>query len=185
LIGFVYPGVPTAADGASVFLDDAGVERAVNASLLADGLAYPAFYGTLPAALRTHLAVSSRAARAAGLGIWPGSTATPDSTATVPDLATLETFAIWPKLFRRLVPYLATGATGLDGFDSWLRADPVNRDDALFFLDRGESGNLHDLVVASGHRVHLTNGPRTSSSSPTRRRPAPRSGPGRTSPVTS
>ena len=159
LIGFVYPGVPTAADGASVFLDDAGVDRTVNASLLADGLVYPAFYGTLPAALRTHLAVSSRAARAAGLGIWPGSTATPDSTATVPDLATLETFAIWPKLFRRLVPYLATGATSLDGFDSWLRADPVNRDDALFFLDRGESGNLHDLVVASGHRVHLNEWP--------------------------
>ena len=155
LIGFVYPGVPTAADGASVFLDDAGVDRTVNASLLADGLVYPAFYGTLPAALRTHLAVSSRAARAAGSGIWPGSTATPDSTATVPDLATLETLAIWPKLFRRLVPYLATGATSLDGFDSWLRADPVNRDDALFFLDRGESGNLHDLVVAAGHRVHL------------------------------
>jgi hypothetical protein len=39
------------------------------------------------------------------------------------------------------VPYLATGATSFDGFDAWLRADPVNRDDALFLLDRLEAGN--------------------------------------------
>jgi hypothetical protein len=63
---------------------------------------------------------------------------------------------MWPKLFRRLVPFLATGAADLNGFDAWLREDPVNRDDALFLLDRLEHGNLHDVITASGHTIQLT-----------------------------
>ena len=45
---------------------------------------------------------------------------------------------LWPKLFRRLVPYLAEGADGFDGFDAWLRADPVNRDDQIVLAGRTE-----------------------------------------------
>jgi hypothetical protein len=63
---------------------------------------------------------------------------------------------LWPKLFRRLVPYLATGADDFDGFDAWLRADPVDRDDELFMLDRAEPANLHDVVRATGDTVQLT-----------------------------
>jgi hypothetical protein len=100
--------------------------------LLTPGLVYPAFYATLPATLRTHLAAMSRAARAAGAGIWPRSARTLTARPAVPDLAALEQLVCWPKLFRRLVPYLATGCPHLDGFDTWLRADPVNRDDGIF-----------------------------------------------------
>jgi hypothetical protein len=64
---------------------------------------------------------------------------------------------IWPKLFRRIVPYLAAGFTDFDGFDTWLRADPVNRDDALLLLaDPARPGNLHDVITATGHTVQLT-----------------------------
>ena len=48
------------------------------------------------------------------------------------------------------MPYLAAGFPDFDGFDAWLRADPVNRDDELFLLDRLERGNLHDVVRAAG-----------------------------------
>ncbi len=178
MIGFVYPGEPPSADGSSVFLDDPGVDASVNASLLRDGLVYPAFYGTLPGSLRAHLAEASRAARAASLGIWPSSTADPVSTATVPDLATLETLAIWPKLFRRLVPYFASGQTSLDGFDAWLRADAVNRDDALFFLDPPEAGNMHDLIVASGQRVLMNRWPEDFIIEPDPASPGTPTGPG-------
>src|SRR5262249_25966302 len=98
----------------------------------------------------------SRAARAANAGIWARSTADPDGAATVTDLAELETLVMWPKLFRRLVPFLATGATNFDGFDAWLRADPVNRDDAIFLIERVETGNLHDVFVGTGHTIQLT-----------------------------
>ena len=156
MIGFVFPGEPAGPDGSTVFLDGPLVDTSLNAALLAAGLVYPAFYATLPATLRTHLAAMSRAARAAGAGIWPRSAADPNGAATVPDLAALEQLACWPKLFRRLVPYLATGSSTLDGFDSWLRTDPVNRDDGIFLLDRLENGRMHDVIRADGQLVQLT-----------------------------
>lgn len=158
MIGFVYAGDPAQPDGSTVFLDPPLADRSINGQLLAAGAVYPAFYDTLPAQLRSHFAGQSRAARAAqpGLGLWPRSTADPDGRANVADLAALEQRVMWPKLFRRIVPYLAAGFPDFEMFDSWLRADPVDRDDALFLLDRLERGNLHDVIVATGDTVQLT-----------------------------
>ncbi|USQ85878.1 thermonuclease family protein [Streptomyces phaeoluteigriseus] len=156
LIGFVYPGDPDEPDGADVYLNEARVDDSANATLMEEGLAYPAFYATLPASLRTHLAGKSRAARAAQAGLWRNSTADPNGKATVPNLNALQQLVMWPKLFRRLVPYLAAGATDFTNFDAWLRADTVHRDDPLFLLDRGEYGNMHDVISAAGNDVQLT-----------------------------
>jgi hypothetical protein len=60
-----------------------------------------------------------------------------------------------PKLFRRIVPYLAGGFGDFDGFDAWLRAEPVDRDDELFLLDQRERVRLHDVVRASGDEIAL------------------------------
>ncbi|MGH9209253.1 MAG: hypothetical protein ACRD2C_01070 [Acidimicrobiales bacterium] len=115
-------------------------------------------HATLPATLREHLAGVSEAARAAqsSAGLWPRSTADPDGATTIADLPALQDLVIWPKLFRRVVPFLASGFTDFDGFDAWLRADPVNRDDELFLLDRLEQGNMHDVVRAAGQQIQLT-----------------------------
>lgn len=56
---------------------------------------------------------------------------------------------MWPKLFRRLVSYFAAGYTDFDQLDSWLRQDPVNRDDRMILPNR-EIGNMHDTVSATG-----------------------------------
>jgi endonuclease YncB( thermonuclease family) len=156
LIGFVYPGGHPGPDGSTVFVDDPLVDQSANAALLTAGHAYPAFYATLPASLRMHLGQVSREARAAAAGLWPRSVADPNGAATVTGLADLQQRVIWPKLFRRIVPYLAAGFTNFDGFDTWLRADPVNRDDSLFLLDRQEAGNMHDVIRAGGQRIQLT-----------------------------
>ncbi|MEV0995887.1 lamin tail domain-containing protein [Nonomuraea sp. NPDC050202] len=156
LIAFGYAGDHQGADGTTVFVDGPLVDRSVNAQLLAAGLVYPAFYATLPAELRTHLAEVSQAARRKAIGLWPRSTADPNGAATVRDLSGLERLVVWPKLFRRIVPYLAAGFTDFDGFDAWLRADPVNRDDELFLIPRLERGNLHDVVRGSGQQIQLT-----------------------------
>ena len=74
----------------------------------------------------------------------------------MPGLAELEQLVIWPKLFRRIVPYLAAGFGDFDGFDAWLRADPVHRDDGLFLLERLEPGNMHDVVRGAGSEIQLT-----------------------------
>jgi endonuclease YncB( thermonuclease family) len=158
LIAFIYPGEHPGPDGMAVFVDAALVDQSLNAVLLAAGHAYPAFYATLPADLRTHLAETSRAARAAQppVGLWPRSTADPDGPATIANLGVLEQLVIWPKLFRRIVPYLASGFPDFDSFDGWLRADPVHRDDELFLLDRLERGNMHDVVRGVGQQIRLT-----------------------------
>lgn len=158
LIGFVYPGLPQMPDGAEVFLDEPLVDRSANAFLINGGHAYPAFYATLPVQLRNHFATLSRAARAAvpPTGLWPRSTADPDGPAKVVDLDALQRLVMWPKLFRRIVPYLAAGHTTFDGFDAWLRQDPVHRDDQIFLLTTGEHGNLHDVVVGAGEQIQLT-----------------------------
>jgi endonuclease YncB( thermonuclease family) len=160
MIAFVYPGDHPHPDGTAVFVDEALVDQSLNAQLLADGLVYPAFYTTLPTSLRNHLSVSSTAARTAGRGLWPRATAEPDRPATVADLAAAEELVIWPKLFRRMVPYLAAGFPDFDGFDAWLRADPVNRDDAILLLDGPQDpANLHDVIAAAGHTIRLTRRP--------------------------
>ncbi|MEV4115188.1 lamin tail domain-containing protein [Nonomuraea sp. NPDC049695] len=156
LIGFVYAGDHPGADGSSVFLDPALADASVNGTLLAAGLVYPAFYATLPAELRTHLAEVSQAARRKAAGIWPRSTADPNGAAAVTGLADAERLVMWPKLFRRIVPYLAAGFTDFDGFDAWLRADPVNRDDEVFLLGKLERGNLHDVIKGAGQQIRLT-----------------------------
>jgi endonuclease YncB( thermonuclease family) len=156
LIGFVYPGDPDEPDGADVYLDEARTDQSANVTLLAEGLAYPTFYATLPASLRTHLAKTSRTARDAGMGLWPRSKADPNGKAGVPDLNALQQLVMWPKLFRRIVPYLATGATDFKKFDAWLREDKVHRDDPLFLLDRGEYGNMHDVIDVAGQAIQLT-----------------------------
>jgi len=158
LIAFVYPGDHPGPDGAAVFVDPALVDQSVNARLLSAGLVYPAFYATLPADLRAHLAGVSEAARDAQppVGLWPRSTADPDGPATVANLPGLEQLVIWPKLFRRIVPYLASGFGDFDGFDAWLRADQVHRDDELFLLDKLERGNMHDVVRGMGQQIQLT-----------------------------
>jgi integrase len=61
---------------------------------------------------------------------------------------------VWPKLFRRIVPYQAERHGGFDGFDAWLRADPVHRDDELFLLDRLERGN-NRTAMPSRHTGRL------------------------------
>ncbi|MCK2220094.1 lamin tail domain-containing protein [Actinomadura sp. ATCC 31491] len=158
LIAFAYAGDHPGPDGSAVFLDGPLADGSVNAALLSAGLVYPAFYATLPAELRTHLAEVSAQARRKALpsGIWPRSTGDPNGPATIAGLTAAEQLVMWPKLFRRIVPYLAEGFTDFSHFDAWLRADPVHRDDQLFLLDKLERGNLHDVVRASGQQVQLT-----------------------------
>jgi hypothetical protein len=115
LIGFIYSGDHPAPDGSSVFVDEALVDLSVNALLLAAGHTCPAFYATLPATLRTHLAGMTARANQSPPVLWPRSTADPDGAVVVADLAAdlaaLEQLVIWPKLFRRIVPYFAAGLT--------------------------------------------------------------------------
>lgn len=154
MIAFVYAGEAPAADGTPWFVDAPGLAASVNARLLEAGLAYPAFYTTLPVDLRTHLAAQVRVVRERAIGLWPDDAPSLDRPAEVPDLAAAQSLAMWPKLFRRLVSYFQSGHQGLGAFDAWLREDARQRDDYLQ-LPTGELGNMHDLLDIRGDRVLL------------------------------
>ncbi|KXJ85224.1 hypothetical protein Micbo1qcDRAFT_210130 [Microdochium bolleyi] len=174
VIGFIFAGgtalddaevaPPLGAHGDSVTLDGELADRSVNSGLLAEGLVYPAFYGTLPPPLRTHLAAQSRAARQSNLGLWPRSTADPNGPARGVTKETIEDLVIWPKLFRRAVAYFNEGNTNFDGFKAWLRKQARGGDDdEILILEEegdgegsgGRLANLHDVVAASGTSLQL------------------------------
>ncbi len=146
IIAFVYTGDITQVDGSQVFIEDSHVNQSLNYHLLEVGLAYPAFYTSLPTDLRQALARLVRNKKQENIGLWSESTANIERTANLTvGLAEIENLVIWPKLFRRLVRYVGAGFTDLSQLDAWLRDDPVNRDDRVL-LPNGELGNMHDVV---------------------------------------
>lgn len=154
VVAFVYAGDSPLVDGATVWVDGPMTEASTNAQLLRDGLVYPTFYSSLPIELKQPLAQLAISARGSQLGVWADATANVDHAASIPDLNTLQTLVIWPKLFRRLASYFATGYHGLGQFDSWLRADPIHRDDRVILPNR-ELGNMHDLITINEDRVQM------------------------------
>ncbi|KAL5350657.1 hypothetical protein ACLOAV_004226 [Pseudogymnoascus australis] len=157
VIGFVFKGSDDrpGEDGSTITVDTMLLDKSINTKLLADGQVFPAFYSTLPARLREHLASKSQAARAAKKGIWPRSTADLRGAAKVFSSESLKELVMWPKLFRRLVVFFSTHNKGLEDFDAWLRKDPVNRDDRVFLLDTNKHANFHNIVTIDGDTIKL------------------------------
>lgn len=142
----MFPGQQNlgAADGDKVFADEAILETSVNAALVREGLAYGELYGTMPLDLIRRMRQLVTSTRQNVSGFWPKEDVTVDSRVQLQGLPDLPELIIFPKLYRRLVTYFRAGNVGLASFDTWIRADPVNRDDTAL-LPTGELDNLHDL----------------------------------------
>lgn len=154
IIAFVYAGNINRRNGSNVDVDTRLLNQSVNAKLISAGLVYPAFYTSLPVDLKDRLADLTVQAWNNNRGLWPDDTANVLYWHRIGNLATLEQLAIWPKLFRRMARYFASGHRGLRGFDSWLRDDPRDRDDRLE-LPSGEIGNMHDVIEVDGNWIRM------------------------------
>jgi len=96
----------------------------------------PTFYSQLYPDLRTELSNASQTARTAATGIWATDATT--SGATITTAADLdEKIVILPKLFRRLIDYLALGGgdPSLEGFTGFL----ATRGDRLFIFSEAHA----------------------------------------------
>jgi hypothetical protein len=155
IVAFAYEGDTNEPDGSAVMLRADRAAASINARLIAEGLVYPSFYDSLPVDLRGGLRELAVTARANDRGLHPLATGTPARRARVDNLAMLQTLVLFPKLFRRLGSYFAAGNSGLGNFMSWLRADPVDRDDRVL-LPTLELGNLHDILEVQGNEIRLT-----------------------------
>jgi hypothetical protein len=156
VLALVFPGEPTlaAGDGERVFVDEQFLDASVNADQVRAGLAYAELYSTMPLPLIDRMRQLVTAARADDAGFWPGEDLTTTSRLHLHGLADLSTLIMFPKLYRRLVKYFHDGHTDLAAFDTWIRADPVHRDDKVL-LPTGEIGNLHDLYDVNPDGITL------------------------------
>jgi hypothetical protein len=154
LLGLVYSGATTQHDGNKVFVDNAILDQSVNATLVDAALAFVEPYDTMPMSLVHRLRTKIAAVRAAGDGLWPSESPSTEKAARIANLDDAQALIMWPKLFRRLSDYFREGHVGLGQFDSWVRDDPVRRDDALR-LPNGEAGNMHDTFLVEGDTLRL------------------------------
>jgi endonuclease YncB( thermonuclease family) len=148
-------GDPPGASGTEVRVNLALLRRTANHRLVKTGLAYPTFYLRLFADLRTELADQARAARP-GTGLWASDRT--EKGITVAGLATLTDEAvILPKLFRRLVDYLALNDDdpSLGGFSAYLE----QRGDPVLVLSTGDFTGFDSVVRVAGQTVRLTTEP--------------------------
>lgn len=154
-VSLAYAGVADIADLGSVYVTADLLRQSVNYRLPAEGLVYPTFYSQLYPDLREELTAASEAARAAA-GIWPADATTGGATVTaVADLD--DTIVILPKLFRRLVDYLALGGgdPSLDGFTGFL----ATRGDRLVVVSEAHVTGLDTVTSVTGQTVRLTHPP--------------------------
>ena len=135
-VAFVFPGTAPEQSGSNVFLDVPRLNQSLNARLVSQGLAYPAFYsarevngervGGLPGDLRQRLATLAIDAFNAGNGLWPVDVTHDDPL--VSNMAGLQLLAMWPKLYRRLAKFFADGTANhnsMGGFIDWLHAGQI------------------------------------------------------------
>jgi endonuclease YncB( thermonuclease family) len=152
-VAFVYAGHTRRRDGDDVFLDRAMLRDSVNYRLLAAGLVFPLFYAGLFHDLREEFTAAVLDARARGAGLWPRDRTTEGAAVdSVRDLT--DTIVMLPKLFRRLITYMAPDGA-VDGFKRWLASypDPVTR------LRDVHRTHLDDEVEVVGKWVRLKTPP--------------------------
>ncbi|MEU6985983.1 nuclease [Streptomyces sp. NPDC046324] len=146
-------GTPPGTSGLEIDVDVAVLRTTVNHHLLAEGLAYPTFYRSLFTSLRTEMAATAGAARAAGKGLWVSDVTT--SGAKITGVASLtDDVVILPKLFRRTMDYLRLDTMPLACFPAYL----AGARDRYSVLSTGErrSGLHHVVEVTDGHTVRMT-----------------------------
>ncbi|MGZ6674203.1 MAG: nuclease [Solirubrobacteraceae bacterium] len=155
-VALIGRGDAPAASGTQAMVRVADLRRTANHRMIATGLAYPTFYLKLYADLRAELAKQSRQARDAKKGVWVGDRT--QKGVDVESLAMLTDDAVLlPKLFRRLVDYLAINDrdVSLDGFPTYLE----QRQDPVFILSTGAYTGFDFVVDVRGQVVRLTTDP--------------------------
>jgi len=155
-VAFAFKGHAQQADGADVQLDTPLLLRSANYHILTHGLAYPTYYTQLYPDIRREMTKAVHQARATNTGLWPG-----DKTLIGFELdsvqAITDNHVILPKLFRRLMDYLAIndGAVSLTGFKSYLES----RNDRIVILPEGHVTGFDFVVDVKGQTTKLTTAP--------------------------
>ena len=154
-VAFIFKGHAPAASGTQIRFGVAELHKSLNYHLLQQGLAYPTYYSKLYPDIRNEMTKAVQTARQSK-GLWHDDVT--NSGFVFQNAQTIfDTAVILPKLFRRLMDYLAIndGSTSLAGFVPYLAA----RDDRMFILSTGHSTGFDFIVKVTGQKLELTNPP--------------------------
>lgn len=152
-VAFAFKGNFDAEDGSSIYLDKSLLKKSANYHLLAKGLVYPTFYSKLYPDIRKELIAVTEKARKENKGLW-ALDKTNDGF-VLEDLETItDNTVILPKLFRRLLGYLAIndGSMSLDKFLDYL--DSLG--DRLIILPEGHVTGFDFVVKVEDQNIKLT-----------------------------
>lgn len=155
-VSFAYAGRSEHEDLSAVHVDEQLLAASVNYQLVARGLVYPTYYSKLYPELRRSLTEAVAQARKDKAGVWSADATT--NGATISNFDELDNqLVILPKLFRRLVDYLALGggSASLSDFVEFLAA----RDDRLIVLSDQHVTGLDNITEVEGQTVRLTHPP--------------------------
>ncbi len=151
-VSFVYAGASPEPDGASIFIDVPRLKASINYQSLLAGHVYPTYYEGVFASLRPALDDATGLARKANASDSVWAIDRTRSGLSIPPFKDLtETFALLPKLFRRLSQFFKTN-NDLAGFKAFLEADP----DPCIFLPEVNPTSLHNFVEVVGGKVQMT-----------------------------
>jgi hypothetical protein len=149
-VSFAFKGAPPLPDGSAVELKQSLLRKSLNYQLVRAGQAYPLFYDTLFYDLRETLMAAAQEARVKKRGLWAADRSR--RGLTVNNQLSLETNGvIFPKLFRRLTDFLATGGN-LTSFLPWLEA----KREQVIDLDHCHFTHFDNIVNVTGNVVKLT-----------------------------
>ncbi len=156
-VAFVFKGqAPKADHNGEIYIDKSLLHQSANDHLLATGLVYPTFYSKLYPDLRQEMTKTADKARHNKKGIWQE-----DKTTNGFVLESLKTITdqvvILPKLFRRLLDYLAIneGSVSLAGFKDYLES----RDDRLIILPSTHVTGFDYVIEVKDQTIKMTQDP--------------------------
>jgi endonuclease YncB( thermonuclease family) len=152
-VAFVFAGDTANKDGSDVKLTSALLRKSLNYEMLRAGQAYPLFYDTLFADLRAALAAAVHQAKQAKRGLW-GSDRTLGGIHVASVAQLEERGVVFPKLFRRLADFFATGKP-LSNFPTWLAASK----ERVLDLDTTNNTHFDTYVSVAGGKVKLKKSP--------------------------
>jgi hypothetical protein len=153
-VAFAFVGEPTVPDGSEVRLEVPLLRRSLNYRSLANGHAYPLFYDTLFADLRSALTTAAANARSARKRLWTRDRS--QDGLVVDDQDDLERDGvIFPKLFRRLTEFFTEPQHALTNFLGWL----AETGEQVLDLVENNFTHFDNLVEVRRGRVRLRRRP--------------------------
>lgn len=152
-LSFVFAGTTPKPDGSDVFLDPAMLSSSVNYKQMQAGYAYPLYYNTLFASLRSKFNQALNQAKQNHKGYWPTDKTNKGVNINgKPSLKAID--PVWPKLWRRFEEYVRNH-NSMNGFIAWLDA----KNERILKLDSQDETGLANIVKVQGNKVWLTEKP--------------------------